>query len=167
MKDTFLIPAKVVKELVRFKLIKYRIIGSMIHFKTKDKVIVSGILHTGEYYETSKHFEFKGETVRFPKEMREAMNTISVMVEAEELSGEPQYVDVVIDKKLITCVSSKDVGEVIAEFKCKSKVDKRKSFKIKPEVLEKILEHSRKVKIGKSKVVFELENFRHLAALVK
>jgi hypothetical protein len=95
------------------------------------------------------------------------MPTIGVMVEAEELSVEPQYIDVMIDKKLITCESSKDVGSVTAEFKCKSKVDKRKSFKIKPDVLEKILERSRKVKIGKSKVVFEIENFRHLAALVK
>ena len=167
LKDSFLIPAKIVRELVKFNIVKYRFVCSMIHFKTSDGVFVSSILHADKYYEVSEHFKFSGETVNFPKEMRKVMPTIAVMVEAEELSAEPQYIDVEISKDGIICESSKDLGSVRSEFKCKTKLKKSTSFKIKPEVLEKILDHTSRVKIGKAKALFEIDNFRHLAALVK
>lgn len=168
VKDNFLIPRKAVKEIVNFDIKKYWLANNMIHFDTSEGAIVSSILHFGEYYKTEKFFDIDGKDFIFPKDMKKMLPAVNVMADDAFLeSNRFKFIEIEIENNRLTCTGRKDIGSVTTEFKVKTKIKNKVSFKIRIEVFRQILEYTNKVKIGDRKVLFELDNFKHVAALIR
>lgn len=163
MKDTFLFPASVVKELIKFPIQSYSISESWLFFKTEDDVVFSCRRMEGDFPDISKLFEIKGKEIILPKETKKAVNVSSILAEGEFESD--RKIKVKIKDGKLTCSGEREIGKIDFCIEAKSLKGKEFSFGINPEFFNMILAKSNSVIIEDNKLLFIAENFKHIISL--
>lgn len=167
LKSRFLISAKIASMLVKFEDVNYYFADEkMIYFTNKSGDKCIGSVYINEKYpNTRSQFEFKGFNLTLPKSIGNDLNVISQLQKEDPLETEEQLnmVDFNIEDNKLTIRSEGDYGYIEANLKVN--LSKKVHFKINPSFLEKILEQTNIMKIGKDRAMFEIGNFKYLVIL--
>lgn len=161
IKEPFLIPLSSVLSLKGFELEKYGIKDGWIYFKDSDDVLFCSRLLELDYSDPLEYFEFEGNQTTFP------IGTIA-LVERAEIFSEGDFD---IDKKItvrissgkLTCIGKNDIGEISTYTEMAN--DENIEFVINPVFFRRILSETNSAKIGKDRIMFEMNNFKHLISL--
>ena len=161
MEDT-MIPNDTIKYLLSFGVKSYNKEDGICFFKDSNGVILLTRVGSLMFPDYASFLEGEGEEVEFPENMQDMVSTASVTVEG--LVEIDKNVKIAIADNKITVSSKNDVGEIVVDgdIECEKTI----SLMIHPEFLNDILKVTRKVMICSNRVLFELENFRHVVALL-
>lgn len=162
--DELLIPVKSIIELVKFKINKYIVTKSWVHFKTKDEVTFSSRILKDKFPDATKFFETEGTAVRFPKEMQSVIKVVSVLAEGD--IDIDRKIQVSVGNGVITCRGEREIGWIERDIETKYK-GRAITFNINPLFLHQVLDKSAKMTVGENKALFETEKFRHVMVLPK
>lgn len=161
-KDTFLIPAKSVEELVRFKVVEYYLGKAWVYFRTKEGVIFCSRIISGEYPDCTSYFEFEGVRLYLPSELKDSVETALIM--ADGAFDIDKRIEVNISDGMIECLGENEMGWVKKIVKMKSK-KKEVSFSINPIFFSEILSRTKVMICGTEKALFQTDKFKHLILL--
>lgn len=157
-----LLPLSSVVSLKNFDIIKYGIEDNKVYFQDTDKsLFCSRLLQEDDYKDPSDHFDFEGERIRFPLEIKELIKKSSILAEG----------DFDIDKKIVvkledgklSCKGSNDRGWIKASINIKS--NKSIEFLINPQFFLQILDETKTSTVGEDRILFKTKHFKHLIAL--
>jgi len=164
MKESFLIPAISVAELIKLNVVEYGMKESWISFRTENKVVFSSRIEKGDYADISKFFEFEFIRFRLPDKFKELVDTSCILADGD--FDVDKEIDVVIDEGKISCKGQRDeVGWIEAECDIKAK-SKKVEFVINPLLLSKILYFSNVICCGENRGMFTSKKFKHLIYFV-
>lgn len=159
----FLIPVKDVQELVKFSnLTSYCMSDNWVHFKTEDNVTFSVKKVLGTFKDLTKRFNVEGESLEFPKELKEILKSITFLAEGDvDLN---KVISIKIEKNKIICRAEKETGwiEKKLDFKYKGTPI---SFLINPIFLSQVLDKTTSLTICDHAVLFQAEAFFHIIML--
>ena len=159
----FLIPVKDVQELVKFpNLAYYCMSDNWVHFKTEDGVTFSVKKVLGTFKNLTKRFAVEGESLEFPKELKEVLNSITFLADGDvDLN---KVISIKIAKNKIICKAEKNTGwiEKKLDFKYKGAP---LSFLINPIFLSQVLDKTTSLTIAPHAVLFQAEAFFHIIML--
>lgn len=157
-----LLPLSSVISLKNFDIVKYGIEDNKVYFQDKDKsLFCSRLLQEEEYEDPSDHFDFEGERIRFPLEIKELIKKSSILAEGD-FDIDKKIVVKIEDGKL-TCKGSNDMGWIEASIKIKS--NKSIEFLINPQFFLQILDETKTSTVGEDRILFKTKYFKHLIAL--
>lgn len=162
-KGKALIPLQAVIELVKYEVKKYHIADSWIHFKTDDDLIFSARLMKGDFPDVSELLNLKGNKIAFPKELKEALKLIKVVVE-DSMDVVDQKISIAISKNKITCRGEGNIGWAEQDIDCEYK-GKDIHFLMNPIFLMDILSRTQEMIIGDGKALFVVDQFKHIMVL--
>lgn len=160
---SFLIPAESVSELVRFKITKFYLGDSWIYFSTDDGVVFCSKVVKGEYLDFTQYFEFENVRLRLPVDLKQAVETVSVLAEGKFDIDKKISISIVDGK--IKCRGEKEVGWIEKEIDIKFKREESIYFEINPIFFSEILARTNVMLCGEDKVLFRTDSFTHLISL--
>jgi len=162
-KPPFLLPARDVAELIKFPVTKYTVTENWMHFKTKDKVSMSVRKLEGEFPDIKPLFEIKGYSFILPSDLKNAIDSVSILAEGELDINRVVYIKV--EKGKVTCKAQKERGWI--EKTIDSDYDKKRviDFTINPHFFSQVLEKTTSITVSEEKAVFTGENFKHIICL--
>lgn len=161
IKEDFLIPLSSVLSLKGFELKKYGMKDGWIFFKDSDDVLFCSRLLELDYSDPLEYFEFEGEQMIFPNDMPELVERAEILSEGD--FDIDRKITVKIKDGKIICTGKNEIGKIDAYMET---VDGDNiEFVINPVFFRRILSETNSAKIGKDRIIFETENFRHLISL--
>lgn len=154
IKKEFLIPATSAFAIINHPIKKYSVTKNWLHFKTKDKVIISLRMYADvSYPDTDFLFDLHGKSFEFPEKLRETINEAVNFIGDDE---EDRNIQVHIKKDKFKIKSKSVHGWFDGWVKAKSK--KKASFEINPFFLQDILKSSNKAILDKSKNLLKFKS---------
>jgi hypothetical protein len=159
-----LISAEAVQELIKFKIKKYSLTDSWTFFSTKDGIIFSCKRISETFPDLTRILNMvEGQKIKFAKETQKAVQISSIFAEGN--FDIDRKIKVKIENGKLTCIGEKQSGRV--EFCVDSPTMKNKEieFTINPEFFLKILSSCSNAIVGKGKITFISDNFKHLISL--
>jgi len=161
-KDSFIIPAESVLGMKDFEFVRYAIKDGWSYFKTKDNILFCSRLIEGSYSDDPlEYFEFKGDRIKFPSDLKTIVENASVMAEGDFDTDKKVYIK--IGDGRISCKGENDKGWVESFLDMKSR--KEINFTINPIFLTQILHKTDFVLVGEDRILFKSDNFKHLVQL--
>ncbi len=156
-----LLPAFVVTHLSQFKPDLVATTAGWIHFVNYKDCILSCRHGTGDYPDTSKLVEVKGSEVEFPKELSDVLERAGIFSETEFDSD--QRVSLSLKAGELTVEGKGPMGWLVETLPMKSEVEAE--FSVHPECLSTALDFSRKMIIGKQRLLLRGKNFIHVVSV--
>lgn len=162
-KGKVLIPLQAVVELAKYAVTKYFITDSWIHFKTDDDLIFSARLMKGDFPDVGALLDLKGSKITFPKELKEALKLIKIVVE-DAIDIVDQKISISIGADKIVCRGEGNIGWAEQDIACTYQ-GKDIHFLINPAFLMDILNRTQDMIIGDDKALFVIDKFKHIMVL--
>lgn len=165
MKNTILLPAQVINPLLSQNLIKYAVTENWIHFKTKEKSIISCRMYQDiDYPDTAFLYErTKAESFTFPQSIKDIIDKSIIFVEKED----EKEITIKINEKSIEISSRSDLGWF--KEKVKNKSDINTTFQINPFFMKDILNKKSNAFICNNEdisfIKFETEEWEHVISI--
>lgn len=164
IKYPLLIPLNFAVILANLPVERFSISENVLHFKTKDGVIVSFTTFVGDYpnAEVVDNLKVEGKALELPNELRDVLKKISIM--AEGTIDLDKVVTIQVKSDRITVRGEKELGwaEQDVDFKFKGKGF---SFRVSPVFLSQVMAHTTNMTLAEGKAYFRSENFEHIMAL--
>ncbi len=164
VKKSFNIPASSVQELIKLPIGRFCVSDSWAYFKTKDGVVFCARLIAGDFPSVSGLFDFKGTKLTLPEKLSWAIDTAMIMGQGEVEVD--KLISVRVEGKFIYCKGENELGWLEAKVKFDPSKKRDISFSINPNFFLKILSHTRSMKYGADRALFQTENFSHLLRLI-
>lgn len=143
--------------------IKYYIIGSnWLFFKTLDDLIFSCRIVSGKYPDIFPFFKVRGQEICLPEGFCEVLGRARTMI-AEDFYQD-EFVSLSIVNGELTCSGEGNFGWI----KEKSLIDyngEQINIKVNPIFLGDILNHLKKIIVGKNSLLFKGDDFEHVVCL--
>lgn len=162
IKDSFLIPANAVKELLKYKITSYCLEDAWVYFKNEDGLIFCSRIVVDEYPDVEAEFTFEGKNITLPEKLIDSITTASILAEGD--SDIDKKIMVVIDDGKIKVKGENNLGWIESEIEMKEKT--KIEFEINPYHFSEILKMTQQMMVGEDRALFEMDNFKHLVALV-
>lgn len=160
--DQILLPASVVKFLVKYEVKKLSLSPGWVHFHAEDGLIFSARILAGNFPEVEQYFEIKGHELQFPGGILEMLDRAGVFTSG---STNGDFVSIAVEERTMTIKGEGDYGWLKETANCRYKGDKVE-FQVDPSFLRDILKDLRKCIVGEGTLLFEGENFKHIVSLV-
>ena len=161
--DDFKLPAYSVPSLNDLAVTKYGLSDNWLHFMNKDGIRISVRQLIGDFPDYVRMLKVEGPKVRLPKELKDTLETVSIMSPGEIVTD--KMVDIEIMNDLITCRTKKDRGSIERTIDIKYKKDPVR-FKTNPVLLSQVLDSATRMTIGKGALLFESKKFKHVLATI-
>jgi len=159
--DDMMIPNDSIKYIISFDVTKYALTKGTCYFKNEDVIFItrnSNLLFP-DYVD---YLDADGEEVEFPEDMIDMVDTASVTVEGIVDIDKNIKIDIA-DHKIVVS-SENEVGRISVDGEIKD--DGELALTINPMFLTHILKMSKKVIVWENRGLLEIENFRHVVALL-
>lgn len=114
----FLIPATAIRFIKEFNAVKYNVTKSWVNFISKEGAVFSCRVFTQEFPDISGLMSVKGKKMKFPIEIKEAIEKAVVFSENEE-GGVGTMIDISLKKNLIIVKGHGSVGWYTQKVKTK------------------------------------------------
>ncbi len=164
IKQSFLIPATSVLELLKYKVSRFCIADGWAFFETGDKTLFCCQLIIGMKYPVlDDFFEFEGIKFEMPADLKNVIEKASVISEGE--TDAEKLIEIKIEQGNITCRGQNELAWLELAMMTDIKLKESIQFSINPFFLMKILDHTRKVRYGQGRILFESDDFLHLIAV--
>lgn len=161
-KDSFLIAALSVQELIKLEPTGYFRNDSWIYFLAKDGIVFCSRILNDEFPEVKHEFEFESDTIVLPDDFVDMVKNASILAEGE--FDIDKKIEVKVKDKKILCKGQNELGWIESKTDINN-VDDDFTFTINPNFLVQILSKTKNMKLGENRVMFEYENFKHLICL--
>ncbi|MDD2260679.1 MAG: hypothetical protein PHC31_01010 [Clostridia bacterium] len=157
-----MLPATIAAEVIKIKPIVLSVVGSWIHFKTDQNVILSGRLIEGDYVDTAPHLKVSGKKFIFPKMILEVLERAVVFSKRDFFLDE--LVTISLSNKYMTIASKSDTGwfEEMVRFRYD---DNPLTFAMPPYILQNILGKTKEAIIGENAIHFVEKDWHYMALL--
>lgn len=162
MSDVFLIPAKSAEEVVKFKVDKYLLDESWVHFKSSLGVIFSCRIVNGVYKDVDKYFEVEGKEFILP-DIKKYVDSSLVMADGKREFE--KRIEMNLSKDQITLRGETETGWIESKVPCKLDIEDSFKVAINPIFLIEVLNKSTSITIIKGRALFKSENFQHVMVL--
>lgn len=161
--ETFLIPAKSAEEVSKFKVNKYLLDESWVHFKSNTGVIFSCRIVNGVYKDVDRYFEVEGKEFKLPENIKKYVDSSLVMADGKREFE--KKIEMTISKDQIILRGETETGWIESKVPCQ--LDLEESFKvaINPVFLNEVLSKSTSIVVRVGRALFKSENFQHVMVL--
>ena len=160
--DPILLPASVVKSLIKYDVKKLSHSPGWIHFHADDGLIFSARVLAGNFPPVDQFFNVKGNGLHFPSGILEILDRAGVFTVG---STNGDFVSVTVEDRIMTIKGEGDYGWLQETANCKYRGDKIE-FSVDPAFLIDILKDLKKCVVGDGALLFEGDNFKHVVSLV-
>jgi hypothetical protein len=166
IEKTFYIPINSAIELIKLPVVDYCYNENFIFFSTKEDVLFfCQAINPEIIYNYEDFFDnFKGINITLPNDISEMIKSSSVFSEGDFTTE--KMIQIKILKNEIKCKGENGIGWIESSSKIDFNSDIGINFSINPEFFSKILQYSTKISYQKGKILFSMENFSHLIALM-
>ena len=158
----FLLPADTCAKLIRMDITEIAEGESWIHFKTKNKAVISCRVFEDAYPDTSSLMNIKGEEVSFPKEILDILDRAGVFSKREHSLDEIIAIKITGGKLYIHSESDSGWYNEYARIKHKGKDIE---FKITPYLFRDILNETTTGFIEENRLSFQGKNWKYITML--
>lgn len=157
--DDMMIKASELKSLALINPVKYCVTPSWIHFQNESNCIFSIRRIKGNYPDMLKYTEFTGVEVSLPKNILDGVDIASVFTEDAD-----DAIAITIKKGKYRIYKESDAGKI--DFRDNIDYDGQDiTFKINPNLLKEMMNHSTNVTIGVRSARLEADNFLLVTSL--
>ena len=160
--DQILLPASVVKFLVKYDVKKLSHSPGWVHFHTEDGLVFSARVLAGDFPEVDQYFAIKGHELQFPAGIIEILDKAGVFT-GSSVNGD--FISIAVEDRVMLIKGEGDYGWLEEPANCKYKGEKIE-FQVDPSFLKDILKDLRQCIVGEGTLLFEGENFKHIVSLV-
>jgi len=160
--DTFLIPARSAEEVVKFKVDKYLLDESWVHFKASSGVIFSCRIVNGVYKDVDKYFEIEGKEFTLP-DIKKYVDSALIMADGKREFE--KKIEMKLSKDQITLRGETETGWIESKVPCSLELEESFKVMINPVFLNEVLNKSTSIILDKGKALFKSENFQHVMVL--
>lgn len=158
-----LLPARAVRELVRYEVIAVATAESWVHFKTEDGTIFSLRTIEGEFPNTTKHLEVQGTSFTFPDSIQETLERAGIF--ALTKTDDIPLVLVEVKDKQLGISAKNESGWVQETARVKDYKGEDFRFNVGIEFLRSLLGKAQTCVVGENKIWFSGENWEHVIAV--
>lgn len=163
--EPFLLPARICNTIIRMKPIEISEGKSWVHFKTKDKAVLSCRIFEDKFVDINPLLSVKGGvTIKFPKEIIDIIDRAGIFSKRDHVIDE--NISIHIENKKLQIKSESERGW----FTEKARIDYTGDtieFSVTPYLLSDILNESPIGKLNDGKLIFEGDNWKYLTLLRK
>ena len=163
--NDILLPNRPVRELLKYKLLKYSISGAWIHFQCEEDALISCRLYDDDeeygHDMITKLLRVKGKEIEFPKSIVEMIDRAKLFSKDE--LGIDEFINVEVTKNTLQISGSGEYGWI--KEKTRIKFDDELSFRIQPDLLCGLLKQNANCLIGKSSIKISGTGFKHIICL--
>ena len=167
LEQSFLIPATVASELVKYNFTHYQVQENWVHFKDEqDGTLFSFRTVEGEFpIERVEEYLQEGEEsyVELPADMRGALDRAGIFAKRESVID--QEVQIEIKGNCLTVTGRGEYGWLTEKMKIDNSIGKDCSFLINPNFLQQVLDLTNKFNVTETFARFTGPEFTHLLAL--
>ena len=167
LKQSFLIPATVASELVKYNFTYYQVRENWAHFKDEDGTLFSFRTIEGQFpiENVEEYLQKKGKnSIKFPTGMKDALDRAHIFTKQDLVID--QKVQIEIKGNHLTCTGRGEYGWLTEKMKIENKAGQDCTFLINPDFLRQILNLTNEFSITESFIRFTGKEFTHLLALV-
>jgi len=157
-----MIPREAVKYLIQYDVKEYSIELGFAYFKNKDNVWFITRIGDMLFPDYATFLEGEGQDITLPDDISDIVATAAVTV--DDIANIENTVNVNIENNKVTVSSQNDVGKIVVESDVEYK-DKA-SFSISPAFFDDILKITKNIRVCENKILFKVDNFRHVVALL-
>jgi hypothetical protein len=161
--DTFLIPAKSAEEVAKFKVNKYLLDESWVHFKSDLGVIFSCRIVAGVYKDVDRFFEVNGKEFTLPENIKKYVDSSLVMADGKREFE--KKIEMTLSKDQIILRGETETGWIESKVPCELELDESFKVEINPVFLNEVLNKSTSIIIRDGRALFKSENFQHVMVL--
>ena len=159
IENQFLIPAKVVKELIKYNPTHYIASNSFIHFKNTEGITFSSRKRMDKFKDLSEFFTVENiVSLTVPKEIEKILDRVAVLAGKDE-EGD-KLITLVLDNNKLIFEGKGVIGKHTEEIDIEYTGEKLKIM-TSPVFLKEIISHSNTIGIG-NRLVFETDKFKHV-----
>lgn len=156
-KKPILLPAKVVRQLIKYNVVKYATDGDWLHFKEKGTdTIFSCRALSGEYPDLEGFLDVEGDKLVLPQELDESLERSRIFSQTDD----SDLVTICMSGGKLKIKARNDHGWIEESMKIKSKADAE--FQVSPGILRDIMKITLEGVIGEQAILFETEEFSHV-----
>lgn len=158
----FLLPASSCSKVIKMNPLEIAEGEGWIHFKTKEKAILSCRLFEENYVNTSPLLNVEGKAILFPKTIIDILERAEIFSKRDFILEE--QVNIRLENKKLLIKSQSDSGW----FEEKAKVNysgDAVEFIISPYLLKAILNKTTKAILGSGRLMFEEKNWKYITML--
>jgi len=164
---TLLLPARVVRELFKYKPIKYAVTGSWIHFQIESEkkldIVFSCRGFEGKYPKVKSLLNVEGFKIKLPAKTKDVLERASIFAKGQ--FNQDTEVEVCLKENKMTILGKGDSGWFKERMKIDYKGDQIK-FHIHPDFLSDSLNFLDTITVGQGSIKLESEKFIHVACLM-
>lgn len=167
IEKTFYIPINSALELIKFPVVDYYYNENYIFLSTKEDILFLCQVNKPEIvYDYEDFFEnFEGVNIELPNDIQDMTKISSVFSEGDFITE--KNIQIEISNNEIKCKGENGIGQIEILSKIDFNSDKKIDFIINPEFFSKILQYSTKMEYKTGKILFSMNNFSHLIALME
>lgn len=167
VKTSFLIPLSSVLALKDFVLEKYGVEEGWLYLKGFEDILICVRLLDPEMKfdlgeDTLKYFKFEGKEIQFPENIKNLVGKAAVLAEGD--FDIDKKITVKVEGNNIICIGKNDIGKISVDAKISSS-GSNMEFVINPVFFQRVLSETVKAVVGRDRILFETENFKHLISL--
>lgn len=159
--DEMLIPARSIKDLLRFPAEEYCVKNGWVFFKTNADVIFCSRILQGDYPDLTQYLEVEGEQVEFPKSLASSIMGVSFMADGQ-VDSEKQ-VELTFGDGIITAKAEKVTGYVEKDIEWEGSMEF--TINVNPGFLAEVMDKTNVATLSEHAIRFETENFVHMISL--
>ena len=158
----FFVKATIVRELSHFDFVWFCVAKSWVHFQTENGTIFSVRLIRGKGLDYFKKMfsGFTGVKIELPKEIKELVESASVMAPDDEHNSKHMFIS--FEKDHIICSTQSDRGVITKKKSIDYNKETPIEFSISATFLQQILGMPLTMVVGDKKSLFESGNFKHV-----
>lgn len=163
--DDFLITGASAAVLAKYPVTKYLKDDSWIHFKTEGDIIFSCRVIVDVFPDVSGYFKVDGVSFALPDELRNVVDSVSVVAD-EEFSID-RIISVLLSKKekTITCSGKGSLGSFERTCALGGRIQHDVEFDINPSFFSEVLYSGSEMTLGESHALFTGDAFAHVMCL--
>lgn len=137
LNESILIPVSTINEVIKYDITKISVNKNWVHFKTRDKTIISSRIYSDSYPDIEKILNFKGTKLYLAENLSELIDKAKIFSKSD-LQREDLITIEIKDNK-INVSAKTEIGWIKDSLKIDRKNKKNISFQINPEYILMIL----------------------------
>ena len=160
--DAFLLPANICGTVIKMHPTQIASGEGWVHFKTKDKSILSCRIFEEAYVNTEALMDMQGATITFPKEISALLEKAQIFSKRDQTLDESVKI-ILGGKRLI--IKSESASGWFEEIAKTNYNGDQIEFSITPYLLADIMKETNTGQIGDNRLLFEGENWKYITML--